>query len=111
MGGRTNVHDEQRSCWSSVVSHDLVQSVDQKISERWHFTISELHLKGKYSLLCFYYSCWFVKSSSPVLFWYDCTISFSMLAMLFWSEDGGTCFLQNVGTYLPDNMASHTRRW
>jgi hypothetical protein len=26
----------------SVVSHDLAQSVDQKICERWRFTISEL---------------------------------------------------------------------
>jgi hypothetical protein len=26
----------------SVVSDDLVQSVDQNICERWHFTISEL---------------------------------------------------------------------
>jgi hypothetical protein len=26
----------------SVVSDDLVQSVDQKICERWHFTISEV---------------------------------------------------------------------
>jgi hypothetical protein len=26
----------------SVVSDDLVQSVDQKISERWRFTISEV---------------------------------------------------------------------
>jgi hypothetical protein len=28
--------------WPSVVSDDLVQSVDQKICERWHFKISEL---------------------------------------------------------------------
>jgi hypothetical protein len=40
--GRTNVHDEERSGRSSVVSDDLVQSVDQKIGEKWHFTISEL---------------------------------------------------------------------
>jgi hypothetical protein len=26
----------------SIVSNDLVQNVDQKICERWHFTISEL---------------------------------------------------------------------
>jgi hypothetical protein len=30
MGGRTNVHDEERSGRSSVVSDDLVQNVDQK---------------------------------------------------------------------------------
>jgi hypothetical protein len=30
--GRTNVHDEERSCRPSVVSDDL-QSVDQKIAE------------------------------------------------------------------------------
>jgi hypothetical protein len=41
--GRTNnVHDEERSGRASVVSDDLVQSVDQKVSERWSFTISEL---------------------------------------------------------------------
>jgi bifunctional pyridoxal-dependent enzyme with beta-cystathionase and maltose regulon repressor activities len=28
--------------WPSVVSDELVQSVDQKNCERWHFTISEL---------------------------------------------------------------------
>jgi hypothetical protein len=28
--------------WPSAVSDDLVQSVHQKICERWHFTISEL---------------------------------------------------------------------
>jgi transposase len=40
--GTTNVHDEERSGRPSVVSDDLVQSVDQKICERRHFTISEL---------------------------------------------------------------------
>jgi hypothetical protein len=40
--GRTNVHDEERSGRLSVVSDVLVQSVDQKMCERWHFTISEL---------------------------------------------------------------------
>jgi hypothetical protein len=40
--GQTNVHDEERSGRPSVVSDDLVQSVDQKISERRRFTISEL---------------------------------------------------------------------
>jgi hypothetical protein len=40
--GRTNVHNEERSGWPSVVSDDLVQTVDQKICERWSFTISEL---------------------------------------------------------------------
>jgi hypothetical protein len=38
----TNVHDEERSGWLSVVSDDLVQSVDQKICERRRFTISAL---------------------------------------------------------------------
>jgi hypothetical protein len=40
--GLTNVHDEKQSHLPSVVSDDLVQSVDQKISERWCFTISGL---------------------------------------------------------------------
>jgi hypothetical protein len=40
--GQTNVHNGKRSGQSSVVSDDLVQSVDQKICEKWHFTISEL---------------------------------------------------------------------
>jgi hypothetical protein len=39
--GQTNVHDEEWSVWLSVVSDDLVQSVDQKICERQCFTISE----------------------------------------------------------------------
>jgi transposase len=38
--GRTNVHDEERSGRPSVVSDDLVSSVDQKICERWRFKIS-----------------------------------------------------------------------
>jgi hypothetical protein len=37
---RTNVHDRQQSGQPSEVSDDLVQSVGQKICERWHFTIS-----------------------------------------------------------------------
>jgi hypothetical protein len=40
--GQTNVHDEEGSGRPSVVSDDLVHSVDQKICERRHFTISEL---------------------------------------------------------------------
>jgi hypothetical protein len=39
--GRTNVHDEERSGRPSVVSNDLVQSVDKKVCEIRHFTISE----------------------------------------------------------------------
>jgi hypothetical protein len=42
MGGRTNIHVEERSGRPSVVSDDLVQTVDQKICERRRFTISEL---------------------------------------------------------------------
>jgi hypothetical protein len=53
--GQTNVHDEERSGWPSVVSDDLVQSVDQKISERWLFTISE-------------FSCGFSQISLTVLY-------------------------------------------
>jgi hypothetical protein len=40
--GWTDVHDEEQSGQPSIVSDDLVQSVDQKICERWCFTISEL---------------------------------------------------------------------
>jgi hypothetical protein len=40
--GRMNVHDEERSGQPSVVCDDLVQSVDQKICERWGITISEI---------------------------------------------------------------------
>jgi hypothetical protein len=40
--GRTNVHDEERSCRPSVVSDDLVHSVYQKVCGRWRFVISEL---------------------------------------------------------------------
>jgi hypothetical protein len=39
--GWINVHDEERKGWPSVVSDDLVQSVDQKNCERRCFTISE----------------------------------------------------------------------
>jgi hypothetical protein len=39
---RTNVHDEERSGWSSVVSGDLVQGIEEKICERQRFTILEL---------------------------------------------------------------------
>jgi hypothetical protein len=40
--GRRNVHNEEWSGRPSVVSDDLVQSVDQKICERQRFAISEL---------------------------------------------------------------------
>jgi hypothetical protein len=40
--GWTNVHNEERSGWSSVVSGELVQNVDQNICERQHFAILEL---------------------------------------------------------------------
>jgi hypothetical protein len=36
------IHDEEQSGQPSVVSDDLVQSMDQKICKRWHITISEL---------------------------------------------------------------------
>jgi hypothetical protein len=42
MGGRTNVHDEEQSGQPSVVSDDLVQSVDPKICGRRVFRILEL---------------------------------------------------------------------
>jgi hypothetical protein len=53
MGGRTNVHDEERSDLSSVVGDDI-QIVDQKNCERRRFTISEL-------------SCEFIQISRIVL--------------------------------------------
>jgi hypothetical protein len=40
--GRKDVHDEEWSGQPFVVSDDLVHRVDQKICERWHFSISEL---------------------------------------------------------------------
>jgi hypothetical protein len=40
--GLTNVRNEERSGWPSVVSDYLVQSVDQKIYERRRFTLSAL---------------------------------------------------------------------
>jgi hypothetical protein len=40
--GRANVHNEEQSGWPSVVSDHRGQTVDQKICERWSFTISEL---------------------------------------------------------------------
>jgi hypothetical protein len=40
-GGEKNIHDEQGSGRPSVVSEDLVQSIDKKTEKR-RFTISEL---------------------------------------------------------------------
>jgi hypothetical protein len=40
--GLTNVHDEERSGQSSVVSNDRVQNVGQKNCERRRFSITEL---------------------------------------------------------------------
>jgi hypothetical protein len=40
--GQTSVYGKERSGWPCVVSDSLVQSVDQKICEIWHFTIAEL---------------------------------------------------------------------
>jgi hypothetical protein len=40
--GWTNVHDEERSGWPSVVNDDLVQSVDQKICERQHLQFQNI---------------------------------------------------------------------
>jgi hypothetical protein len=37
MGGRTNVHDEERSGRQSVVNDDLVESVDQKFEKFQNF--------------------------------------------------------------------------
>jgi hypothetical protein len=42
MSGRINVRDEERFGRPSVVSDNLVRSVDQKISERRCFTILKL---------------------------------------------------------------------
>jgi hypothetical protein len=42
MDRRTNVHDKERSGWTSVVSDDLVQNADQTICEEQRFIISEL---------------------------------------------------------------------
>jgi hypothetical protein len=54
--GRTNVHDEEGCGRPSVVSDDLVQSVDQKICERRRFTITE-------------FSCEFPHISRTVLYY------------------------------------------
>jgi hypothetical protein len=41
--GRKNVHDVERSGQPAIFMNDgLAQSVDQKICERWRFTISEV---------------------------------------------------------------------
>jgi hypothetical protein len=39
---RTDVYEEERCGRPSVVSDELVQSVDQTICKRWRFIISEL---------------------------------------------------------------------
>ncbi|GFV93808.1 HTH_48 domain-containing protein [Trichonephila clavipes] len=38
--GRTNIHDEERSGRSSVISDELIQKVDCKVKENRRFTIS-----------------------------------------------------------------------
>jgi wobble nucleotide-excising tRNase len=48
--GLTNVHDEDQSGQSCVVSDDPVQSVEQNICERWRFTISELNFQKFHTL-------------------------------------------------------------
>jgi hypothetical protein len=53
--GRTNVHNEERSGWPSVVSDDIVQNIDQKICERQHFKFSK-------------FSCEFPQVSHTVLY-------------------------------------------
>jgi hypothetical protein len=53
--GQTNIHNEKRGGRPSVVSDDLLQSVDQKICESRHFTISELSCEFpqiSHTLLC-----------------------------------------------------------
>jgi hypothetical protein len=40
--GETDVYDEERSDWLSVVSDDLAQRLNQTICGKWRFTISEL---------------------------------------------------------------------
>jgi hypothetical protein len=47
--GGTDVHDEEQSDRPSVVSDDLVQSVDQKCCERQHFHVT-FHKFSHYSL-------------------------------------------------------------
>jgi hypothetical protein len=42
MGGQTEVHNDKQSGKPPAVGDDLVHTVDQKICERWHFTISDL---------------------------------------------------------------------
>ena len=42
--GRTNVHDEEKSGCSSVVTDELDAEVDEKIRENRRFTITELSL-------------------------------------------------------------------
>jgi hypothetical protein len=45
IDGQTNVHDEEQSGQPSVVSDDIVQSVDQEVCERQCFTIPSLLCK------------------------------------------------------------------
>jgi hypothetical protein len=53
MGGRANVHDQERSIRPSAVSDDHVQSVDQKICERRRCTISEISHTVLYEIIRF----------------------------------------------------------
>ncbi|GFS52516.1 HTH_48 domain-containing protein [Trichonephila clavipes] len=42
--GRNNVHDEEKSGCTSIVTNELVTKVDEKIHENRRFTITELLL-------------------------------------------------------------------
>jgi hypothetical protein len=51
--------------------------------------------------------------SVPAVFWdvMPCsTVDVYRLSEPFFSEDGGRTFLRNIGKYIPDYMASHTRK-
>jgi hypothetical protein len=50
--GQTNVHDEERSGQPSVVSNDLVQTIDQTIYENQRCTISQLLCEFPFTVDC-----------------------------------------------------------
>ncbi|GFT77638.1 histone-lysine N-methyltransferase SETMAR [Trichonephila clavipes] len=43
--GRTNVHNEERLGWPSVITGDLMQTVETKVRENRRFTITTLSLE------------------------------------------------------------------
>jgi hypothetical protein len=88
--GRTNVYNEDWSGWPSVVSDELVQSVEQKICERQRFTISEL-------------LCEFPHTSRTVLYEIITDRSWWKVSKRGWAQCRQTSLTQAYKNLFPDS--------